>query len=127
MPFADQEMLGPNRLSGFAYGYGLFALPNVLIISAFLFALATATRSTAGTFIGVIALLVFYLVVQGLMEGAAAALSCACLPIRSACPPTWRARNISRRPSSTPALVPVTDLMCRAGCSGSACRSPFWR
>jgi ABC-type transport system involved in multi-copper enzyme maturation permease subunit len=23
MPFADQEMLGPNRLSGFAYGYGL--------------------------------------------------------------------------------------------------------
>ena len=68
MPFADQAMLGPNRLSAFAYGYGLFALPNALIISAILFALATATRSTAGTFIGVIGLLILYLVGQRLME-----------------------------------------------------------
>ncbi|MBA3527023.1 MAG: aminopeptidase, partial [Sphingomonas sp.] len=68
MPFA-KEMFGPNRLSGFAYGYGLFALPNALIISAILFALATATRSTAGTFIGVIGLLVFYFLSQGLMGG----------------------------------------------------------
>jgi ABC-2 type transport system permease protein len=68
MPFADQEMLGPNRLSGFAYGFGLFALPNALIISAILFALATATRSTAGTFIGVIVFLVLYLVGQRLLE-----------------------------------------------------------
>ena len=69
MPFANQEMMGPNRLSGFAYGYGLFALPNALIISAILFALATATRSTAGTFIGVVVLLVSYFVSQGLMGG----------------------------------------------------------
>jgi ABC-2 type transport system permease protein len=69
MPFADQEMLGPNRLSGYAYGYGLFALPNVLIISAILFALATTTRSTAGTFIGVVGLLFGYLIAQKLMEG----------------------------------------------------------
>jgi aminopeptidase N len=68
MPFANQEMLGPNRLSAFAYGYGLFALPNALIISAILFALATATRSTAGTFIGVVGLLVLYIVSQGLMQ-----------------------------------------------------------
>ena len=69
MPFANQEMLGPNRLSAFAYGYGLFALPNALIISAVLFALATATRSTAGTFIGVVGLLVLYFLSQGLMQG----------------------------------------------------------
>ncbi len=69
MPFADQDMIGPNRLAGFAYGYGLFALPNALIISAILFALATATRSTAGTFVGVITLFVLYLVGQSLMEG----------------------------------------------------------
>lgn len=68
MPFADQEMLGPNRLSAFAYGYGLFALPNALIISAIIFAFATATRSTAGTFIGVVGLLVLYLFSQRLME-----------------------------------------------------------
>ena len=69
MPFADQEMLGPNRLSGFAYGYGLIALPNALIISAFLFALATMTRSTAGTFIGVVGFFFLYLFSQRLMEG----------------------------------------------------------
>jgi hypothetical protein len=68
MPFADQEMLGPNRLSGFAYGYGLFALPNALIISAILFALATATRSTAGTFVGVVAVFLLYLFSQSLMK-----------------------------------------------------------
>ena len=30
MPFADQQMLGPNRLAAFTYGYGFFALPNAL-------------------------------------------------------------------------------------------------
>jgi ABC-type transport system involved in multi-copper enzyme maturation permease subunit len=69
MPFAPHEMLGPNHLSAYVYGYGLFALPNALIISAVLFALATATRSTAGTFIGVVGLLVVYFLSQGLMEG----------------------------------------------------------
>lgn len=71
MPFANQAMLGPNRVSAFAYGYGLFALPNALIISAVLFALATATRSTAGTFLGVVGLLILYLIGQRLMEGQA--------------------------------------------------------
>ena len=65
---ADQEMLGPNRLSAFAYGFGLFALPNALIISAILFALATTTRSTAGTFGGVVGLLIIYLFAQRMME-----------------------------------------------------------
>ncbi|WP_133478488.1 ABC transporter permease/M1 family aminopeptidase [Cognatilysobacter segetis] len=68
MPFADRAMLGPNRLSGFAYGYGVFALPNAFIASAVVFALTTLPRSTAGTFVGVIALLVLYLVGQRLME-----------------------------------------------------------
>ena len=40
MPFAPHEMLGPNHLSAYVYGYGLFALPNALIISAVLFVLA---------------------------------------------------------------------------------------
>ena len=38
--------------------------PNALIISAILFALATMTRSTAGTFIGVVGLLTLYLASQ---------------------------------------------------------------
>jgi hypothetical protein len=69
MPFADQQMLGPNRLAAFTYGYGFFALPNALIISAILFAFATITRSTAGTFTGVVSLLVLYLFSQRIMEG----------------------------------------------------------
>jgi ABC-type transport system involved in multi-copper enzyme maturation permease subunit len=69
LPIGTQEMLGPNRLSGFVYGYGFFGLANALIISAILFALANATRSTAGTFVGVIALFILYLVAQRLMEG----------------------------------------------------------
>src|SRR5687768_11061708 len=68
MPFANQEILGPSRLSAFACGYGLFALPNALIISSLLFALATETRSTAGTFIGVVGFLFLYIFSQGLME-----------------------------------------------------------
>lgn len=69
MPFANSEMLGPNRVSGFLVGYGLFALPDALIMSAILFALATATRSTAGTFVGVIGLFFAYLLGQGLLDG----------------------------------------------------------
>ena len=68
-PIGTQEMLGPNRTSAFLTGYGLFGLANALIISAILFALATATRSTSGTFVGVIALFILYLVAQRLMEG----------------------------------------------------------
>lgn len=68
-PISTHEMLGPNRLSGYLYGYALFGVTNALIISAILFALATATRSTAGTFVGVIALFILYLVAQRLMEG----------------------------------------------------------
>ena len=70
MPFANQAMLGPNHLAGFAYGLGLFALPNALVIFAVLFALTTVTRSTAGTFVGVVGVLLLYLVGQRLMEGA---------------------------------------------------------
>ncbi|HEY4559381.1 MAG TPA: M1 family aminopeptidase, partial [Lysobacter sp.] len=68
MPFADATLLGPNRLIGYVYGYGLFALPNALIVSSVLFALATSTRSTAGTFVGVVLLFLVYVVSQRLME-----------------------------------------------------------
>jgi ABC-2 type transport system permease protein len=113
MPFADQEMLGPNRLSAFAYGYGLFALPNALIISAVLFALATATRSTAGTFIGVVALLILYLVSQRMMEGQAA------LDVRVLADPLGMSAYMAASRYLTAAelnagAVPVTGLMVQS-------------
>jgi len=111
MPFADQEMLGPNRLEAFAYGYGLFALPNALIISAILFALATATRSTAGTFIGVVGLLFVYLFSQRLMEGQPQLLT-----VRVLADPLGMSAYLASSRYFTAAelnagAIPVTDLM----------------
>jgi ABC-2 type transport system permease protein len=54
MPWAARATLGPNRLIDHLYGYFLIALPNILIHSAVLFALATITRSMMATYLGVI-------------------------------------------------------------------------
>jgi aminopeptidase N len=54
MPWANPEILGPTRLTDHLYGYFLIALPNLLIHSAVLFALATITRSMMATYLGVI-------------------------------------------------------------------------
>lgn len=111
MPFADQEMLGPNRLSAFAYGYGLFALPNALIISAILFALATATRSTAGTFIGVVGLLALYLFSQGMMAGQPQLLDFRVLADPFGMSAYMTASKYFTAAQLNAGTVPVTDLM----------------
>jgi ABC-type transport system involved in multi-copper enzyme maturation permease subunit len=111
MPFADQEMLGPNRLSGFVYGYGLFALPNALIISAILFALATATRSAAGTFVGVVGLLILYLVGQRLMESQPQLLSFRVLADPFCMSAYMAASRYLTAAEINAGAVPVTDLM----------------
>jgi hypothetical protein len=54
MPWADPASLGPNRLIDHLYAYFVIALPNLLIHSAVLFALATITRSMMATYLGVI-------------------------------------------------------------------------
>lgn len=114
MPFAAQEMLGPNRLSGFAYGYGLFALPNALIISAILFAFATATRSTAGTFIGVVGLLVFYLVGQRLMEGQTQLLNFRVLADPFGMSAYMASSRYFTAAELNTGLVPITNLMLQS-------------
>ena len=67
MPWLDPETLGPNRLSYYLVPYFAFALPNILISSAIFFALATATRSMMATYVGVIAFLVLFTVVNALL------------------------------------------------------------
>ena len=114
MPFANQEMLGPNRLSGFAYGYGLFALPNVLIISAILFALATAVRSTAGTFVGVIALLILYLLGQNLMEGETQLLSSRVLADPLGMSAYMAASKYLTAGELNAGMVPISSLMVQS-------------
>jgi len=45
MPWVDPETVGPQKFSYYAWNFALFGLPNVLLICAILFALATALRS----------------------------------------------------------------------------------
>jgi ABC-2 type transport system permease protein len=65
MPWADPATVGPNRLADHLYGYFLLALPNILVHSAVFFALATATRSMMGTYLGVIGFVSGYFVLGG--------------------------------------------------------------
>jgi ABC-type transport system involved in multi-copper enzyme maturation permease subunit len=62
MPWMDPETLGPLRLGHYAYVYFLFSAPTLLMLAALCFALATMTRSMLGTYVGVVALLMTYLV-----------------------------------------------------------------
>jgi ABC-2 type transport system permease protein len=68
MPWADPAALGPVRLADHLYGYFLVALPNVLIHSAVLFALATITRSMMAAYLGVIGFVSGFFVLQGAFE-----------------------------------------------------------
>ena len=60
MPWVDPERLGPTSLAGYAYAFSVFVLPDLFFLGAFLFLLATLTRSMLMTYIGVIAFFVLY-------------------------------------------------------------------
>ncbi|MGZ8347956.1 MAG: ABC transporter permease, partial [Allosphingosinicella sp.] len=64
MPWLDPETLGPNRPAFYYWPFLALALPNILITSAIFFALATATRSMMTTYIGVVAFLILWLLVN---------------------------------------------------------------
>ena len=65
MPWVDPETLGPNRLSYYFWPYLVAALPNIFLLSAVLFALATVLRSMLASYIGAVMLVVGYLVTSG--------------------------------------------------------------
>ena len=60
MPWVDPETLGPLRLDHYAYLFATLAAPTLLVMAAALFALATATRSMLGSYLGVIAFFIGY-------------------------------------------------------------------
>jgi ABC-2 type transport system permease protein len=62
MPWLDPQVMGPLRLGDYAYTYLVFGLPNVLLSSALFFAIAAITRTTMGTYLGVVAFLITYTV-----------------------------------------------------------------
>jgi aminopeptidase N len=66
MPWVDPEKIGAFRPGDYAYTYLVIALPGLFLTSAGFFALATATRSMMGTYVGLVAVLVTYTIVTTL-------------------------------------------------------------
>lgn len=66
MPWIDPETLGPTKLEYYAFAYFALALPTLFIFAAMLFALATATRSMMGAYLGLIAIITGW-VVSGIL------------------------------------------------------------
>ena len=67
MPWVDPETVGPLRLSHYAWNYLLFAIPNIFLTSAILFALATSLRSMMASYIGAVLLVMGYLVTSSVV------------------------------------------------------------
>ena len=61
IPGLNPYALGPFRADAFAASYLLLALPNLFVVSAIAFALASRTRSIMVTYVGAIALVMLYL------------------------------------------------------------------
>jgi aminopeptidase N len=68
MPWLDPEVLGPNRLGDYAYGYFVFGLPNLLITGAIFFAAATMTRSMMWTYVTVVVFLLVWTILSLVTE-----------------------------------------------------------
>ena len=66
MPWVDAETVGPQKIAYYAWNFAIFALPNILLTSAVLFALATVMRSMMASYIGAVALVMGYLVTRSI-------------------------------------------------------------
>jgi hypothetical protein len=62
MPWVDPETIGPQNISYYAWNFALFAIPNIFLMSAILFALATVLRSMMAAYMGAITLVMGYLI-----------------------------------------------------------------
>lgn len=62
MPWLDQETLGPNRFSYYAFAYFIMSLPGIFLTSCIFFAVATLTRSMMYSYLGVVVFLVLYVI-----------------------------------------------------------------
>jgi hypothetical protein len=69
-PWMDATQIGPVRPGAYAWSLLVIALPNLLLLCAVVFALATALRSAMAGYLGAVALLAAY----GLGSGSAGAL-----------------------------------------------------
>lgn len=68
MPWLDPARVGPFQPGAYAYSFFVLALPNLLLMSAVFFGLATLTRSMMGSYVGLVAFLVGYVVAGSLLS-----------------------------------------------------------
>jgi ABC-type transport system involved in multi-copper enzyme maturation permease subunit len=67
MPWVDPETIGPQVFSYYAWPFLIFALPNIFLLCAVLFTLATLLRSMMAAYIGAIVLVMGYLVITSIL------------------------------------------------------------
>jgi hypothetical protein len=67
MPWVDPETVGPNSPAYYLWPYLLLAVPNILLMSSLLFALATITRSMLWSYVGVVIFFMGYLIATTLL------------------------------------------------------------
>src|SRR4051794_11321996 len=67
MPWVDPETVGPQVLAFYLWPFLLFAIPNIFLMSALLFALATTLRSMMASYIGAVALVFGYLITTSIL------------------------------------------------------------
>lgn len=60
MPWIDAARLGPFSLAPFAYGIGVFVLPNLIFTGALILLFAALMRSVLGVYLAIIAFLVLW-------------------------------------------------------------------
>ncbi|HWU78064.1 MAG TPA: M1 family aminopeptidase [Rhodanobacter sp.] len=62
MPWLDATRLGPTPWAAYGWALGILVLPNLLVLGALVFLLATLTRSILGAWTGVIAFFVLRMI-----------------------------------------------------------------
>lgn len=62
MPWVDPETIGPQKFAYYAWPFLIFAIPDIFLTSALLFALATRLRSMMAAYIGTVAVVIGYLI-----------------------------------------------------------------
>ena len=67
MPWVDPETIGPQILAYYLWPFLLFAIPNIFLMSALLFALATTLRSMMASYIGAVVLVIGYLITTSIL------------------------------------------------------------
>src|SRR4051794_4550831 len=67
MPWVDPETVGPQKIAYYAWNFAVFAIPNILLTCAILFAVATVLRSMMAAYIGAVVLVMGYLVTVSIL------------------------------------------------------------